>query len=293
MAKDIVYIDIDDEITSVINKVEQSNDKVVALVLPKRTTTFLSTVNMKLLKRAGKAANKSIVLITSDSSILPLAGAAGLHVAKSLQAKPAVPPVPFETSDSTTISSEELDAEMNPITAAALTSASQDEVIELDNTDSAPVVAALGTKKVLKDRKLRVPNFNSFRLRVFLGIFGILLLIVGWVFAFVILPKATIALKTDVNSINSAVQFTANKDAKTIDTDKAILPAVLSESKKTDSEKIAASGKKDKGTKATGTITVFNCTDNDVVIPGGTVFSNSGYSFGTCCAADLVRYNRH
>ena len=283
MAKDIVYIDIDDEITSVINKVEQSSDKVVALVLPKRTTTFLSTVNMKLLKRAGKAAGKSIVLITSDTSILPLAGAAGLHVAKSLQAKPQVPPVPEQATDSSTISSDELDAEMNKDASGLsdTTAGGEDEVIELDNTDGAPVAATTETGKKTKNRKLLVPNFSSFRLKVFLGVFAVILLIVGWVFAFIILPKATITLKTDVTTIDSTVQFTASKDAKTIDADKALLPAVLSESKKTDTEKVTASGKKDKGTKATGTMTVYNCTDNDVVIPAGTVFSNSGYSFGS------------
>ena len=51
MAKDVVYIDIDDEITSVINKVQSSSDKVVALVLPKQATTFHSSINMKLLKK--------------------------------------------------------------------------------------------------------------------------------------------------------------------------------------------------------------------------------------------------
>ena len=94
MPKGIVYIDIEDEITSVIDKVESSAEKVLALVLPKHATTFLSSVNMRLLKRASDAAKKSIVLITSDEGILPLAGAARLHVAKSLQSKPAIPTTP-------------------------------------------------------------------------------------------------------------------------------------------------------------------------------------------------------
>ena len=51
MEKDTVYIDIDDEITSVIDKVISSKAKTVALVLPKRASVFQSVVNMKLLTK--------------------------------------------------------------------------------------------------------------------------------------------------------------------------------------------------------------------------------------------------
>src|SRR3954462_2965490 len=93
-AKDVIYVDVDDEITSIIDKVENSENKVVALVLPKRAASLQSIVNMKLLARSAEAAGKSPVLITSESALLPLAGAAALHVAKNLQSKPAVPDAP-------------------------------------------------------------------------------------------------------------------------------------------------------------------------------------------------------
>src|SRR3989344_4479895 len=92
--KETVYIDLDDEITSIIDKVENTGEKVVALVLPKRAAVLQSIVNMRLLKRAAENAGKNIVLITSDPAILPLAGAAQLHVAKSLHSKPYIPPSP-------------------------------------------------------------------------------------------------------------------------------------------------------------------------------------------------------
>ena len=53
--KDTIYVDIDDEITGIIDKLRNSDAKVVALVLPKRATVFQSIVNMKLVahKRQG------------------------------------------------------------------------------------------------------------------------------------------------------------------------------------------------------------------------------------------------
>jgi hypothetical protein len=93
-SKDTIYVDVDDEITSIIDKVENAEHKVVALVLPKRATSLQSIVNMKLLKRSADGADKNVVLITSEHALLPLAGAAGLHVAKNLQSRPEVPDAP-------------------------------------------------------------------------------------------------------------------------------------------------------------------------------------------------------
>ena len=73
-SKDTVYIDVDDEITGIIDKIENSENKVVALVLPKRAASLQSIVNMKLLKRSADTAGKNVVLITSEAALLPLAG---------------------------------------------------------------------------------------------------------------------------------------------------------------------------------------------------------------------------
>jgi hypothetical protein len=79
--KDVIYIDIDDEITAIIDKVRGSEQRIVALVLPKRANAFQSIVNMKLLKRTADNANKHLVLITNETGLLPLAGAVGIYVA--------------------------------------------------------------------------------------------------------------------------------------------------------------------------------------------------------------------
>src|SRR4051812_15266916 len=93
-SKDVIYVDVDDEITSIIDKLENSENKVVALVLPKRAASLQSIVNMKLLKRSADNASKNVVLITSEAALIPLAGAAGLHVAKNLHTAPGVPDAP-------------------------------------------------------------------------------------------------------------------------------------------------------------------------------------------------------
>src|SRR4051794_14355814 len=109
--KDTIYIDVDDEITSIIDKVDNAKQKVVALVLPKRASSLQSTVNMRLLKRSATSAGKNVVLITSESALLPLAGVAGLHVAKNLQSKPEIPPHPKGDLPQAEVPVEDLDGE--------------------------------------------------------------------------------------------------------------------------------------------------------------------------------------
>jgi hypothetical protein len=107
-AKDTIYIDVEDEITTVIDKVTASDKKLVALVLPKRAAVFQSVVNMKLLKLKSDSAGKNLVLITTESSLLPLAGSVGLYVAKTLSSKPEIPLAPI--MNESIVEADELDS---------------------------------------------------------------------------------------------------------------------------------------------------------------------------------------
>ena len=84
--KEVIYVDTEDDITSVIDKAVSSKAHIIALVLPKRYTTLKSSVNMKLLKRSADKGKKKIVLITDDDGLLPLAGSVGMFVAFVLNA---------------------------------------------------------------------------------------------------------------------------------------------------------------------------------------------------------------
>jgi len=307
--KDTVYVDVDDEITHVIDKVKNSPHKIVALVLPKRATVLQSIVNMKLLKRGAEQGHKSIVLITSEAGLMPLAGVVGLHVAKTLQSKPVIPPIPDRGGDVSEIGEDELDkhAPIGALAAGAAAGAAvggaaggyaamagDDDVIELDNVNTDVGDAATPPTKQGrfskrsgkpngKNKRIKVPNFDRFRVLLIAGIAALILLIVGWYYAAVISPHATVVIKTDSAAITTTVPFTVSVATKTVDINGKILPAEYKEVKKTDTQKVTATGQKDNGTKATGTMTVYNCANdnNDVTLPAGTTFTNSGYSFVT------------
>jgi len=276
--KDTVYIDIDDEITTIIEKVRASNEKIVALVLPKRATVLQSIVNMKLLKRTADNESKRVVLITSEAGLLPLAGATGMYVAKTLQTKPEVPSVSTPAEADEPAEEAELDdaEEITPETAGsrpigelaglgAVAAADEVETVELDDTpaatDAAAAEPAAKAKKVKKNKKLAVPNFEKFRMLLFAGIALLILLIVGGVFAATALPKAEVTITTDTSSVNSALTFTADTAAKSLSTtdNKLVLPAISQQTQKTQTQQVSTTGKKNNGQKATGSVVLTTC----------------------------------
>ena len=282
--KHTIYIDIDDEITAIIDKVTNAPGKIVALVLPKRATVLQSIVNMKLLKKSALSSKKSLVLITSEAGLMPLAGAVGLHVAKSLQSKPMIPLAPDNgDSDDAVISEDSDEPAIDPMTSVGVLAAGIDddgtETIELDEADDADT-AATPTDKSAKKSKFSVPNFERFRTSFFLAIVVVILLVVGWVFAAIVLPKANVVIKTDTSTTVSNISFTADTALKDLDVSKALVPAVQKEIKKTDTEKTTATGKKDTGAPSTGTITIKNCEDSNTrSVAAGTVFSAGGKNY--------------
>ena len=91
MNKDVIYIEPEDDITDILAKVKNAKNKIVALVPPKKAGVLRSAVNIKLIAKTAARSNKTTVLISSDESLMKLAMAANIPVAKTLQSKPQLP----------------------------------------------------------------------------------------------------------------------------------------------------------------------------------------------------------
>lgn len=287
--KDIIYVDIDDEITAVIDKLQSSPKKIVALVLPKRATVFQSVVNMKLLKRTAEEAKKHVVLVTSEAALLPMAGAVGLHVAKTPQSKPEIPAAPMAAMAAANVPEGDADADLDKSASVGALSGvpdEDDEAIQVDNSEPEASAADAGKKgkkgKGAGKKKFKIPNFDKFRTKLFLGIAVLVILIIGFVVAFMVLPKATVTLKTDTSNIDTNMTIIADPAAERLDQEKNVIQAISKEFRKTDTEKVAATGEKDLGKKATGEVTfTTECSGKAPTIPSGTGVSTNNLTFIT------------
>lgn len=298
--KDTIYIDVDDEITAIIDKIRSSHEKIVALVLPKRATVFQSIVNMKLLKRTADDAKKHLVLITSEAGLLPLAGSVGIYVAKSLQSKPEVPVAPDSGAHAPDDSEEAVDMSLareekldptRPVGEYAGAAAMDDDApIELDDTPDA--AAAKDKKKPKKGgKKFAIPDFNKFRTWIVLGGVGLVVFIFMWYMAFSVMPRSTITVKTDSTAVRAALDITFDTEAQDVAVDEDMVPAVLQTTQKTANQQVEATGQKDNGTKATGELTMSAgaCTGSQPnSVPAGTGVVANGLTFITTEATSFV-----
>ena len=295
--KKTVYVDVDEEITGIIDKVRSANDSIVALVLPKRATMFQSIVNMKLLKRAADQDNKKVVLITSEPGLMPLAGSVGLHVAPNLMTKPHVPSAPDAPSAKKELNTDdEPEIDRNAPLAAVLPGIPDSgpkpddkDAIEIDNTpkpdpaaaSSISAAARQAKKKKGNGSKLSVPDFKKFRVLMIAGGVLLLLLIAFGYWAIALAPKATVTLRGETSDADLSFSVVADTDATSLDEEDLVVPSKQLENKKSETEKVPATGQKDNGTKAGGTVTVRNCSDDSVTIPAGTGISSGNLTYIT------------
>jgi hypothetical protein len=323
--KDVIYIDPEDEITTIIDKVKSSKSKIVALVMPKRSSVLQSTVNMKLLKRASDSSTKQLVLITGESSLLPLAGEIGLPVAKNLQSKPVIPKIDeaaehefdellkveepgsgededFDPKDAADKPVGELaepekaatgktpakpELTPRPIPLASHDDNIDDSIVLGNDEDKAGAQDEEKGANKPKNKKLKIPDFNKFRVRMALGILLLILLIVGWIVANNILPAAKIIVFTNTSKVNVSLPLNLSTTASSVNTSQLVVPAQVQSTSKSVSASAATTGQVNQGNSATGSVTLSACETGIPVgsaqsVPSGIAISSaSGVTFIT------------
>ncbi|OYW84132.1 hypothetical protein B7Z17_04575, partial [Candidatus Saccharibacteria bacterium 32-49-10] len=163
MNKDVIYIDVEDDITTIVGKIKASKEKIIALVPPNRVGLLQSAVSMRLLQRTAEQANKRLVLISSSPSLTSLAAAAKIPVARNLQSKPELIDVPVLKVDDDDI----IDGEKLPIgeIARSATTSNKNAEVAINAAIKSSVIAepmkSAAGKRSPKTKK--VPNFSSFR----------------------------------------------------------------------------------------------------------------------------------
>lgn len=290
MNKDVIYIDVEDDITNIVSKIKDSKARIVALVPPKRVGILQSAVNMRLLNRAAENAEKRIVLITSDQALSGLAAAARIPVAKTLQSRPEIAEIPAidvddgdDVIDGSEIPVGELADKATP-KARNKADDAIDAAIAEDEKPSKPVKPAKPAGK----GKPKVPDFNVFRKKLVLIGGGIVLFVLFMVWAIWFAPHATVVItaKTTTSTVDKSV--TLKQDGK-VDAANNTIKSLRQEQKKELSVDFTPTGKKKVGEKASGTMHLVRTSVSSLTltIPAGTSFSSGDYTFVSTEPASL------
>lgn len=299
MSKDTIYIDVEDDITAIIGKVKAAKSNIVALVPPKRIGVLQSAVNLRLLSRAAEQNNKRLVLISGNSALTALAASAGIPAARTLQSKPELMATPDDQDDheEDVIDGAKLpvgdlaktDGDIEAGTAVALAAPAIDSAIRANAAEEA-AVSPLPRPPKAKNSGIKVPNFDTFRKRLALGAGALVLLIGFLVWAIWFAPNATIAItaRTIETSANPSVVLATSASTNA---GSGTVKAVQQDKKIEATLDFEATGEKDIGDKAAGTVTMQICSgfSTPAAIPAGTSISAAGNSYTTGAAASFTQ----
>ena len=282
MNKDVIYIDVEDDITNIVSKIKDSKARIVALVPPKRVGILQSAVNMRLLNRAAENAEKRIVLITSDQALSGLAAAARIPVAKTLQSRPEIAEIPaidVDDGDDVIDGSEIPVGELADKATPKARNKADDAIDAAIAEDEKPTKPAKPAKPAGKG-KPKVPDFNVFRKKLVLIGGGIVLFVLFMVWAIWFAPHATVVItaKTTTSTVDKSV--TLKQDGK-VDAANNIIKSLRQEQKKELSVDFTPTGKKKVGEKASGSMKLVRTSVSSltITIPAGTSFSSGDYTF--------------
>ena len=74
----IVYLDVDDEITSAATRIRTAPERRIALVLPAGSRVSTSRINFRLLAREASSRGRDLAIVAPEASTRALAASAGL-----------------------------------------------------------------------------------------------------------------------------------------------------------------------------------------------------------------------
>jgi hypothetical protein len=300
MNKDVIYIDVEDDITAIIGKVKNAKEKIVALVPPKRVGVLQSAVNLRLIGRAADNGNKRLVLITNNQALVALAAAAKIPVARNLQSKPELAEISALDIDD---GEDVIDGSSLPIGDLARTAGANNALSSNPSLDKAvgdidkegsfakravPSAAVLAARPNVKKAHKKVPNFNDFRKRLFLIIGGGVLLLAFLIWAIGFAPRATVIITAQTTATTVSQKVTLDPAAQT-DFAANRIHSQLQQQKKQLSVEFDATGTKDVGDKASGTMQLnrTSVSSNPISVPAGTSFTSGSYTFVSTEAATL------
>lgn len=301
MNKDVIYIEPEQDITDIIANIKAAKNKIIALVPPKKAGVLRSAVNFKLIAKTARQNEKTVVLITTDDSLRRLASSVAMPTAKSLQSKPQLPDDEdaVEFGDEM-VTEEEPEEEAEPeapvkkvpvATAVKVSkkapAAPADDVIEGEpepEEEKKPETKA--EKKVAKMKGAKIPNIAKYRKFIIAGAAALVIIIAFSIWAAVFAPAAKITVKVHTTAEAFAEKVNFVKDESKADPEAGVL--FLEEqtiTKKAEGE-FKATGEVDKGTKATGKITitrpageVVTKNNQNFSIPKDTTFTINGKVF--------------
>lgn len=266
--EEILYLESDEEITSVIDKMKQAKSRRLALVVPREAIILQSVVNLKLLLREATNSGKEIVLVTTDKIGRNLASQVGLVVYDSVkdrrpQGKFFQPPSPSPGAEEVI----EIDAREKPVEQP------RPKGVHIHHFQKESPRTTIPWRPQITQEI----NWSKTKKIIWsmLAVVALLLLILAYFF----LPKVSIKIQVRAENFAKTQDLQISSQEPT-SLEKNIFAGNLIDLTQEKEEKFPATGKKNLGGKANGTLTLYNYWDSSAQdLEKGTKFSASSKTY--------------
>ena len=329
MAEGVLYLDVDDEITSAAARIRRAEGSRVVLVLPYGSKVATSRINFRLLARDALTHEKRLSIVAPDGATRALAASAGLPVFASVAeyessleepedrggrvvagaaglaaaaaaaggAEPTLDaePEPADEADDGEDAAEPAMAPTDPTTVMAVPAAAAAAA----SVPAASVVPAAPSRVAEPATRpaTSIPVIGSSRsiprtpLRIGAGIVALVLL-VGAVGAYVLLPSASVVVTPHEQAVGpQTFAVVADTSASEPDPEAGVVPAELISVDVSAKDTFESTGVRVERTRATGRVTFQSLdTSRTNTIPKGSIVSTEGgVQFRTLQSARLPR----
>jgi len=267
----IVYLDVDDEITSAAARIRGADSPRIALVLPAGSRLATSRINFRLLAREAQTRSRRLVIVAPEAATRALAASAGIGAYASVRdlddPVAGVQPAP---------AAESLAIDHGEVVATASSGASNLPVVGGSRRPGGGDGGGAGV------------GGGPGRLIVG-GIVAVVVLVVA-IAGFLLLPAATIVVTPRVDALGP-LTFTVRADptATSPDPSAGVVPATVPTFPLSATGTFPASGKKVTDTPATGSVTFSNIDpfSQHTIAAGSLVSTAGGTAFATATVVIL------
>jgi hypothetical protein len=296
--REVIYVDLDDEVTMVFERIKRSRHKQVILVIPMRAMILQSLVSLKILRFKAEGIGKQILIVTKDEAGRNLAAEAGLSASekvkldgKSVIAKEIISPEEVAAQPI-----KKMKRRRMKIVEAFDSLKEKLQELSRDEIPFGKFKPAAGAKKLwgkisgtIEEEEISADSGSAHLVvknpsrRVLFGLLGVAVTLLFFI-VYIAVPTATVYVTPRADPIAKVVNITLKSSAVASGPKTAGAHIIASEFLNFNFEKevrIGATGQIFEGTNAKGVITAFNRSNKDKFIVPSRFRSQDGIIFRT------------
>jgi len=268
-----MYIETDEEITSIVDRLKKTKEERIALVVPAGANLLSSVVNLKLLKQKASDLGKEVSVVTTDRIGRNLASQVGLTVYQRVDDRLVRTPKKEEK--------EERKREEEPV--VSMSEVREEKIGGKNESLEKPVMVRV--QKPFRSKKS--PTVNLISREIVAGVLVVGLVLVVFV-VFLVLPRADIILVVPTEGGSADFEISLDTTQDKVDLFRQLIPAKIFDRTLEESRRFSASGKKNVGQKASGVVTIINKTGQPQPLVSTTrLLSEEGILFRTTQAVNV------